>query len=219
MMKKNINVTLIGPQGSGKGTQASLLADKYSLAKIEIGGSLREIIKTKSPLGKKIDEIINQKGNMVPFELVIKVVQEKIKKIPDNQGIIFDGTPRRMEEIKPLEKLLADYQRELTHIFYIKLSKEESVRRLEKRRMCQNCGAIFISGKNIDPKEKKCPFCQGNIIQRKDDRPEAIKQRLSLFHQRTMPVVEYYKEKGKLIEINGEQSIENVFKEINKYIK
>ncbi len=213
MKKKTLNVTLIGPQGSGKGTQAKLLVKKFKLAHIEVGRILRDIAKTKTPLGRQVAGIIN-KGRMVPCRLIGKVVKEKIKSLPSGKGIVFDGTPRRLAEIKPLEKALAQSGRELTSVFYIPISEEETVRRLSKRRACRKCGKSFILGRDIFARTKKCPVCGGEIFQRKDDKPTAIKQRLKLYHRKTEPVVKYYRPKGKLITVNGGQSIEKVFKEI-----
>lgn len=216
--KKIFNITLIGPQGSGKGTQAQLLAKKFNFAIIEIGGSLREIAKEKTPLGQKINEIINQKGRMVPVPLVMRVVREKIKAVSPDQGIVFDGTPRRLAEIKPLNQILKRYRRRLTHIFFIEISKDEVIKRLSKRRVCQKCQSLFILGQTISSQTKKCPKCGGEIYQRPDDRPAAIEERLKLYQKKTEPVLKYYQKRGQLIRINGEQPIKKVFKDIVSYL-
>ena len=208
------NITIIGPQGSGKGTQAKLLIKKFNLAHVEIGEALRTIAKENSPLGRKIDELINKKGRMVPCQLVMQVVRRRLKQIPKNKGIVFDGTPRRLAEIKPLEKALARYGRQLTHVFYLGIPKEETIKRLSRRRLCANCKKIFILGKSITKGTKICPECGGRIFQREDDKPKAIAQRLKLYYKKTKPVVDYYKKQGRLIEIDGKQSIKKVFKDI-----
>ena len=105
MNMKDYNIILLGPQGSGKGTQAKLLADKFKFAHIELGGALRSIKKENTALAKEVAQIID-KGKMVPFQLIVKIVDEKVAMIPENKGIVFDGTPRRLPEIKPLEKIL-----------------------------------------------------------------------------------------------------------------
>jgi len=217
-MKKILNITLIGPQGCGKGTQAELLAGKLNMARIEIGGALRDIAKTKTDLGKKINELINVRGKMVPYNLVMQVVGEKIKNVSPEQGIVFDGTPRRLAEIKPLEKILAKYNRELTHVFYLPISERETINRLSRRRMCDKCGKIFILGINLKEKTEKCLICGGKIFQRKDDQPAAIKERLKLYQKKTQPVVDYFHQEKRLIKIDAEQSIEKVFKDILKYL-
>ena len=218
MKSKSLNIILIGPQGSGKGTQAELLTKKYNLIHLEIGKILRNIAKTKTNLGRQVDKLINKQGKMVPLDLVVKVISNKLKKIPSNQGIIFDGTPRRIGEIKPLEEILSRYHRKITHIFYLPISKKETIKRLSHRRICAKCGKLFISGVDIPPRQKKCPFCGGQIIQREDDKPSAIKVRLKIYHQRTEPVIKYYQKKHQLIKIDASQSIKKVFQNIIKYL-
>lgn len=219
MKQKVLNITLIGPQGCGKGTQAKLLAKKFNLVHIEIGGILREIAKTKTALGRQVDNLINKQGKMVPFDLITRVVKEKLKTVKPNQGIVFDGTPRRLAEIKPLEKILSRYGRELTHIFYLPISEKETIKRLSKRRICKMCGKPFTLGIDISVRTKRCPQCGGEIIQREDDKPKAIKQRLKLYRRKTKPVIEYYRRKNKLVKINGEQSIRKVFQDIVSHLK
>ncbi|MCD6471253.1 nucleoside monophosphate kinase [bacterium] len=214
MRKKTLNIVLLGPQGSGKGTEAQLLSEKYNLVHLEVGRILRKIARSKTPLGKKVDDLINKQGKMVPLKLLLEVIEREIKKIPRSRGIIFDGTPRRLGEIKPLERILKECNRKLTHIFYLPISEKETARRLSKRRICSGCGKIFTVGININAKTKKCPICGGKIIKRPDDRPKAIKERLKLYRKETLPVVRYYKKQGKLIKINAQKSIKDVFKEI-----
>ncbi len=212
-MSKVLHIIILGPQGSGKGTQAKLLADKFKLEHIELGDALREIKKKNTVLGKKVAQIID-KGRMVPLQLIVKIVDEKVAIVSADKGIIFDGTPRRSAEIKALEKILKKNGRDITHVFFVQISQKETINRLSKRYICQKCGKIFIIEKNNVNKLKKCPKCNGDIIRRKDDTPEGIKQRLKLYKERTFPVVEYYRQKQKLIEINGEQPPEKVFNDI-----
>lgn len=219
-MKKNtFNIILLGPQGSGKGTQAKLLAKKYNLVHLEVGDILRKIARSKTSLGKKIDDLINKKGKMIPLDLLIKVIRREIKKIPNNKGIIFDGTPRRIEEIKPLEKILRSCGRKINYIFYLPITEKETIKRLGKRRICLKCGRIFTVGIEINKKTKKCPICGGKIIKRPDDKPKAIKERLKLYRKKTLPVIRYYRKKGKLITINAKKSIKEVLREIVKKIE
>lgn len=218
MAKKNtFHFILLGHQGSGKGTQAKLLAQKFNLVHLEIGNILRTMVKTKSPLGRKVAQRIDQ-GKLVPFYMIVEIVKDKLKAISKNKGIVFDGTPRRMPEVAPLEKALKKHGRQITHVFFIWISQRETIKRLSKRRSCEKCGTLFISGKTLSVRAIKCPKCQGKIIQREDDTPVSIRKRLIWSHQKTGPVIESYRRQGKLIEINGEQSIQKVFKDILSYL-
>lgn len=219
MTKKQIlNIILIGPQGSGKGTQAKLLARKFRLAHVEMGGMLRDIAKTKTRLGRQLDEIVNKKGGLVPHELILKVVKEKLKSLSPKQGIVFDGIPRSLVQAKLLEKVLTQYNRKLTHSFYLPIREKTTLKRLVKRRICKKCGKLFVYGLDIHSRSKKCPKCGGQIIQRQDDKPEAIKKRLSWFYTKVLPVIEYYRKKGTLIEVNGEQPVKKIFKDILSHL-
>ena len=217
-MKENnpFVVSIMGPQGAGKGTQAELLAKHFHLKVIEIGKELRKIAETETPLGRKIDNLINKQGKMVPVDLVMKVVRCGLKRISKKQGIIFDGTPRRISEIKPLEKELKKIGRTLDLIIYLKLSQKEAIKRLGKRRMCLSCGALYIDGVTLKKGAKICPKCGGKIIKRPDDRSKAIRERFRLYKEKTKPVLDYYRKRNRLIEIDGSQSIENVFQAILK---
>jgi len=218
MSKRQIyHITLLGPQASGKGTQAKLLAEELKLEHLEMGNTLRNFVKQDTPLGRKVANKINR-GKMVPVDLIIKIIRDRIKSTPKSRGFVFDGTPRRMSEINPLENALKSNSRYLTHVFYVWISQRETINRLSKRRSCDECGAPYIFGKTVSKRTTKCPKCGGKIVQRVDDTPEAIKQRLSLYHKKTSPVIEYYRQKRKLIEINGEQSIRKVFKDILSYL-
>ncbi len=213
MAKKLLNIILLGPQGSGKGTQAKLLADEFELEHIEVGDALRKIKKQTTELGGKVAQIINS-GKLAPLSIITEIIKDKVEAVSKNKGIVFDGIPRTIAQIKPLENILKENGRYITHVFFIQISEEETVNRLSKRYICSKCGKIFVIEKDDVNKLQKCPKCGGDIIRRKDDTPEGIKQRLLLYKERTLPVAEYYRQKEKLIKINGEQSIKNVFNNI-----
>lgn len=209
----------MGPQGSGKGTQARLLAEKYDLQVFEMGLILRDIALSKTEIGKKIDELINKKGQFVPWNIVKEAIEHAISKFDKNRGIVFDGTPRRLEEVEYWEKKFKDTGRTINHVFYIDVSQEESVRRLSSRKLCKKYGHPLIVGVDVGEKDAKCPICGSEIYKREDDTPEKILKRLKWSEELLSPVVEYYKNKNMLIKIDGGQSIEEVFKEIVDYIK
>ena len=211
---KPLNIIILGPSGSGKGTQAKLLAKKFNLEHLASGLILRKIAKENTSFGRKVNTIIHQQGKFVPYQWIVKLVRKEIKKINKNKGIVFDGFARKLPEIKELEKLLAKIGREIDYIFVIKITDKEALRRLSIRRCCSKCGHLFILGKTLKKGEKICPICGGKIYQRKDDTRLRILSRLREYKKETLPVIEYLKKKGKIIEINGEQSVEKVHKDI-----
>lgn len=220
-MKKNeiYNVIILGPQGSGKGSQAILLKEKFNFVHIETGKIFRKMASSKTPLGRKIYKIINNKGGLVNDSLVLSVLEKNLSKISKNSGLLFDGFPRNLKQAKGLDKLFERMGRELTHVIYMPIKKSTTIKRLSKRRTCEKCGKIFISGVNIKSTQKFCPVCHGIIIQREDDKPKAIAKRLEIYHQQTKPIIDYYKKKGIVVKVDGEPTIKQVFKEILKKIK
>ena len=216
-MKKNINVIIMGPQGSGKGTQARMLAEKFDLQIFETGSVLREIASQDTEVGRKIDEIINKKGQFVPWDLMKKEVFDwGISKLDKNRGIVFDGTPRIVKEIEYWDEKL---DRKINHVFYVNISEEESVKRLSVRKQCRENKHLLIVGKDLKEKDTKCPICGSEVFRREDDTPEKILKRLEWNKELLSPVIKYYEGKNMLIEINGEQGVGDVFKEIVSRIK
>lgn len=209
-----MNIIILGPQGCGKGTQAKLLAEKLNLAHIEMGAALREQAKEETPLGEKIDEIINKKGELVPDDLIAEVIREAIRKVPEDKGIILDGAPRKISQIKIVENSFRENNRQLDKVIFINLSEEESINRITKRAHCSKCGKNLIIGKDIDKVDNNCPDCEGGVTQRKDDTMEGLKRRLAIFKQETVPVIKYYEDKGMLMEVDGGQGVEKVFNSI-----
>jgi len=216
--KKPLNILLLGLSGSGKGTQAKMLAEKFGLKHLQTGETLRGIIKSGSEFGKQIAEIINQ-GGFVPYQWVIKISKEEIAKLDQDQGIVMDGFVRKLPEAKEIHKTLAEHNRALDYVFLIDISDEEAIKRLSKRRICKKCCRLFIVGTTIDKNETKCPDCGGEIYQRRDDTPKGIKKRIAEYKKETLPVIEFFKERGDLIVVNGEQSVGEVFEEIVSHMK
>jgi len=211
-------IIILGPAGSGKGTQAKLLVKKFGLEYFGSGDALRQRQKIGDFTGKRLFEVM-ERGKLVPSSVISKLWMDKLEKLKektDFRGVVFDGSPRKMLEAKFFEEALNwyEWQKNLKVIF-INTSNEESFNRLTQRRMCQKCQRIFPWLGEFK-KLKKCDKCGGELIVRVDDKPEAIKKRLEEFKKEVILVLNYYKKQGKLIEINGEQSIEDVFKEILK---
>lgn len=208
----------MGPQGSGKGTQAKLLAKKFGLEYVGAGDSLRVRQKTGSFTGKKLISVMNR-GELVPDLVLIDTlgdVLEKLKKNLKIKGVVLDGWTRIMIEAILVEQALNWYEWDKNvKVVLINISRKESFNRLTKRRQCKKCGQL-IPWVGDFKKLKKCDKCGGELVVRADDSLISIKKRLEEYKNKTVPVINYYKKQGRIIEINGEQSIGNVFKDILK---
>lgn len=214
-----MNLIILGPQGSGKGTQAELIAKKFGLEHIEMGRLLREIAKQGSPLGKEIHETINVQGKLVDDKIIEEVLHAKLGGLPSEKGIIFDGVPRREDQRKYLDEEMGKMGRRIDAVIDIDLPEEESIKRLSRRWVCRENEHVLIMGKDIQSEEDRCPICQSAIFQRIDDSPERIRTRLEIYYNDTKEVIDHYRQKGILIEIDGTPSIEEVQKDILKNIE
>ncbi|MFH1225880.1 MAG: nucleoside monophosphate kinase [bacterium] len=215
--KKQYNFLVAGPQGSGKGTQAELLAEKFNLNYAGAGQMLRQAAKQKTAFGRKV-ALATKQGKLVPSAWVVALAKKEIKQTAQNQGLVFDGFARLLPEAKALQKMLGKINRPITAVFLIDISTKETIKRLSKRRQCAN-GHLFISGKTLKKIRKTCPQCGAKIFQREDDQPKAIQERLKNYHQKTKPALDYFKKQGLLIKINGQQPVKKVFSDILKVIK
>ncbi|MDD3487112.1 MAG: nucleoside monophosphate kinase [Candidatus Moranbacteria bacterium] len=213
-----MNIIVLGPQGSGKGTQAEILAKKYNLEHIEMGKFLREVAKLDTKLGHHIHETINLQGKLVDDITLKKVLHVKLADLPREQGIIFDGVPRRQDQLSYFEDAMREFGRKIGAVIDIKIPDEESVNRISKRRICRKSEHVLILGKDVKSEEEKCPICGSEIFQRIDDTPERIKTRLEIYHKDTKEVLDFYRDKGLLIEIDGVGSVEEVSDRIMKKI-
>lgn len=209
-----MNIVLMGCPGAGKGTQSVKLQDAYHLKHISTGDVLRGEIASGSELGKKIAGIINQ-GNLVPDELMISML-EKIVSATD-KGLIFDGFPRTVAQAVALDEMMRHYQREITQVVMISLPESEVVGRISSRRQCRQCGEILHVGP--EAVSNACPVCGGELYTRPDDTPERVKHRLEVYHTDTLPVKTYYQGTGKYVEINGKQTPDQVFKDIQTVLE
>ena len=209
-----MNIIILGPQGSGKGTQAELLAKKFNLEHIEMGRFLREVAKLNTFLGKEINETINIQGKLVDDKILKKVLHIKLGDMPREQGIIFDGVPRREDQLRYFEEAMQEFGRKIDVVISINLSEEESIKRISKRRICRQNEHVLIMRKDIKSENDKCPICGSEIFQRIDDTPERIKTRLGIYFNDTKAVVDYYKDKGLLVEVDGSPNIGEVSKSI-----
>ena len=208
---KSRNIIFLGRSGSGKGTQAELLMKKFSLANIDTGDILRKLTKRSDKFGKTVLKTISH-GKLVPIWLVIYCWLDQLLKIPSKKGVIMEGSPRQLEEAKTLEEVFSWLGRENFKVVYLQTSAKEVTRRLLTRRICSKCGKEFSL--NFTPNLKKCSSCGGKLIRRKDDYPKAIKSRMLFFQKKILPVINYFRKKKIVVEVDGEGSV----KEINKII-
>jgi len=202
---------MLGIPGAGKGTQAKKMAEKGGIVHISTGDIFREAVKNKTETGMKAEKIM-KRGDLVPDELVISIVMERLKRDDAVEGYILDGFPRTLNQAKEFDK-----SEEIDNVIYISLNSREAVSRLTGRRKCKSCGAgdnIYLSGNT----KGKCKNCGGEYEKREDDNEETARKRIKKYVEVTEPLIDYYRESGKLIEINGNRSIEEVFKEIENKI-
>ena len=216
---KFMNIIILGPQGSGKGTQAEMLAKKFGWEHIDMGKFLREAAKMDTELGKEINEIVNIKKELVSDKILKKILHIKLQELPREAGVVFDGVPRNKEQAEYFDAVLLETGRMINFVVVVNLSEKESLERISKRRICEKCKAVYIFGQDIKKENEKCPQCGGKIIRRVDDTEEGVKKRLKIFQEETKPIIDFYKNQGKLIEINGDQAIEKVFEEILDKLK
>lgn len=222
LSKKNpLIIILLGKSGSGKGTQAELLKKKFKLDYIGSGDLLRARSKKPDFTGRKIAKTLAE-GKLIPLSAIFKLwldQAEKLKNKNNFKGLIMDGNPRRIFEAYLIDEAFKFYEWDRNvKVFLVDISNKEAVWRLTKRRICKDCKEI-IPFVGEFRKMKRCPKCQGQLVARNDDTIAAAKNRLAWFKKDVQPIVNYYRKTGRLIKINGEQSIEDVFKDILKALK
>lgn len=203
-----MDYVLFGIQGSGKGTQGKILAQKINAAYFETGGELRKLAAENSQLGKKVKSII-EAGHLVPNEVVMEIVENFIENSGAARSIIFDGIPRNKEQNDTLENLLQKLKRQYTGI-YFELSREEALSRLIKRRICSKCKEVYPAFY----KNPVCGKCNGELVTRADDNADSIRTRLDIFYKETLPIIENWKSRGKMINIDAAPPIEVITKNL-----
>ena len=205
-----MRIILFGPPGAGKGTQANLLRDAYHIPKISTGDILRQAVLEGTPLGIKAKEIMDR-GELVSDEIVLDLVRERLKNSDTRDGFILDGFPRTIAQAEGLTKLLNQLNQPIDYVINISLPDSEIIKRISSRRICENCktehNLIFSPPLPGDI----CKKCGGKVIQREDDRPETVEKRLTVYHQQTRPVNNYYKQVQSVREIDGSVAIQEVF--------
>ncbi len=201
-----MRLVLLGPPGAGKGTQAQVLSKNLNTPHISTGDMLREALRSASPLGLKAKGYMDR-GELVPDDLVIELVRERLSRADAKNGFILDGFPRTPEQAESLAKTLDGLHMPMDATLYFKTSLLVIIRRLGGRRICSECGKTYHRT-NFPPKvEGICDVCQGKLMQRPDDREEAIENRLKVYEKQTAPLIDYYKKKNLLEEISGDLEV------------
>lgn len=213
-----MNLVLMGLPGAGKGTQADLIIKDFNIPHISTGDIFRAAIKNQTEMGKKAKSYIDA-GNLVPDEVVNGIVAERLAQDDTTKGFMLDGFPRNLVQAKALNKMLEDDDRQLDAVINIHVAPGVLVDRLSARFMCKNCGASYNRLYHKPKVEGTCDVCGGHeFFQRDDDKPATVKNRLDVNIKLNTPLVDFYKNQGILHNINGEQSIEDVYKDVREVL-
>jgi adenylate kinase len=202
-------IILLGAPGAGKGTQAVMLAEKLKLVQVASGDLFRQALQQKTELGIKAKAYM-EKGQLVPDEITIQMVLERLSAPDCENGAILDGFPRNTQQAEALDKALAQQSKGIDRVVYVKVSEGELLKRLSGRWICRNCQAPYHAVDSPPKIEGKCDRCGGELYQRPDDTVETIKKRLEVYFKETSPLIDYYKRAGKLVEIHGEGNMVEV---------
>lgn len=208
---------LFGPPGAGKGTQAKLLSAQFGIPQISTGDILRSAVKNETPLGKKVKAILDR-GELVPDEVIVELVEERLSEDDARNGFILDGFPRTLFQAQALENWLKKNHRETLIVVRIKISEEEIVKRLTSRRICEKCGFTYNLIYNPPPEDNRCEKCGGQIIQRSDDNEDTIRKRIRVYIEQTTPVIDFYRSRNNLFEVDGNQDVDKVFQDILNFL-
>ncbi len=211
-----MRLILLGPPGAGKGTQAKYIADEFNIPQISTGDILRENVVKGTKLGKKA-KVYMDKGELVPDDVMIGLVKQRVAADDCSNGYILDGFPRTTVQADGLEKALEDEN--IDKVLFINVSDDTVVERLSLRRVCRKCGTIYHLKFNPPTEDNICDKCGGELYQRDDDKEATIKNRLNVYRKQTEPLVDYYRNKGILVEINGEEPVDNINEEIRRILK
>lgn len=204
---------LLGPPGAGKGTQAETIVNEFSIPHISTGDIFRKNIKEGTVLGKKAKEYMDQ-GLLVPDELTVELVKDRLEQDDCENGFLLDGFPRTIFQADALEEALASMNQKLDYVVNIIVRKELLVDRAVGRRVCKDCGQTYHTTFNKPSKEGICDNCGGELLQRKDDTEETVTTRINVYQEQTEPLINYYTNKGIIINIDGEKPISEVGKDI-----
>ena len=213
------NIMFIAPPAAGKGTQAELVVEKYHIPHISTGDILREISKEDSELGNYVFETLTS-GKLVKDEITYQLIEERLRKEDCKNGYIIDGFPRNLEQAIEYDKIIKRLGYDIGNVILISIDEKTLEKRITGRRICEDCHTIFnINDEKSAPQvESVCDVCGGKLYQRSDDNLEAFQKRYTMYQEKTEPIIQHYKKQNVLYEVNGNDTVENVFKAVDKII-
>lgn len=208
-----MNIIIFGPPGAGKGTQAKKMVDFYGIPQISTGDILRANVREGTELGLAAKEYMD-KGELVPDEVLIGIIKNRLKEKDCEKGFILDGYPRTIPQADALATILDEINKPIDVVLNLEVPDEELVERVSGRLMCGNCGASYHRTFNPPRKEGICDVCGGELFQRDDDKEEAVKNRLTVYKRQTQPLIDYYAKKSLMVSLDGTKGIDEVFEDI-----
>lgn len=211
-------VVLMGPPGAGKGTQAEKLCKEFGLIHVATGDIFRNAVKEGTEMGKKAKAYMD-KGELVPDEIVLGIVKERLSKADCANGVVLDGFPRTIQQAEALDQVLEDLKMKINMVIILDINEDEVIDRLTGRRVCSNCGATYHIKYNPPKVRNICDYCSGELQQRSDDTIETVKDRIKIYNNLIPPLIDYYEQKGLFQKANGSNLIDCVFAEIESFLQ
>ena len=212
-----MKIVLLGPPGAGKGTQAKSISNRYSIPHISTGDIFRKNISENTPLGIEAKSYMDN-GQLVPHEVTINMVKDRLQQDDCKNGYLLDGFPRTVHQAEALDNFLTEREESIDTALLIEVPKEFILERMTGRRVCPSCGASYHIKFNPPTNDGKCDLCGSDVIQRKDDTEETVKERLDVYENQTQPLIDFYKNKKQLSVVDGTQAINEVFESICKIL-
>ena len=212
-----MKIVLLGPPGAGKGTQAKSISNRYSIPHISTGDIFRKNISENTPLGIEAKSYMDN-GQLVPDEVTINMVKDRLQQDDCKNGYLLDGFPRTVHQAEALDNFLTEREESIDTALLIEVPKEFILERMTGRRVCPSCGASYHIKFNPPTNDGKCDLCGSDVIQRKDDTEETVKERLDVYENQTQPLIDFYKNNKQLSVVDGTQAINEVFESICKIL-
>lgn len=213
-----MKIIMLGAPGAGKGTQAIQIADKYGIPHVSTGDIFRANIKGGTDLGMEAKSYMD-KGRLVPDELTVRILLDRVSKDDCKNGYVLDGFPRTIPQAEALDEAVANLGEKIDYAIDIDVPDENIVKRMSGRRACLKCGATYHTEYVPPKKDGICDQCGSELVQRDDDKPETVKARLSVYHEQTQPLIAYYEKKGILHEVDGTKDMQDVFAAVVKVLE